>query len=229
MFANLSYPVLFSVFATLCLWKHLNTEEKNYHLSSAPQVATMVSISNSNKFAAEININNLEWRINVMIKRFAAALVGGACLVSASAAFAATTSAVIDVSANIAASCSIGGLSSLNFGTLEKGGASNASTMMAVSCNGQRPVSVKLVSENEITSMFTMRRTGETTNISWFEYKVYANGTNVSSSQQFEITMQEGPGSFEGYVELEATVAADTANYNPEGSYSDRMTVEVSY
>jgi hypothetical protein len=47
----------------------------------------MVLIINSSNFSAEININDLGWRINVMIKRFAAALVGGACLFSANAAW----------------------------------------------------------------------------------------------------------------------------------------------
>jgi len=235
MFANRSYPALFSVFATLCLRKHLNTEEKNYHLSSAPQVATMVSIINSSNFAAEININNLGWRINVMIKHFAAALAAGACLVSANTAFAAVASAVLNVSANISPSCNVdpeGG--QMNFGELDMQGTTRASTNVRVTCNVPDDFRPTMILRSSNSQNASFRMAGSQAGSPPIDYyvKVGGNGQGgyfVMSGQSFEMPTNGGSSIRNQYLTVEATVDGDMLLNSVYGSYNDQITVEVSY
>jgi spore coat protein U-like protein len=187
-------------------------------------------------FAASIVYNFpqiLGWRLNVIGKRFAAALAAGACLVSANSAFAAIATTVLNVSANIPASCDVLAENNgqLNFGALNMRGMSSASTQVRVLCNAPddvRPM-MRLTSSNGQNGNF--RLAGGSTPIS---YMVSIGGMNqagngVMSGQSFQMPNNGGSSIRDQYLTVKVEVDGEMMRDYAAGDYTDQILLEVSF
>ena len=152
-----------------------------------------------------------------MNKRFAAALAGGACLLSANPAFAGTAATTIDVSAIVRASCALQGGNQLAFGALD--GDRNNSTYLnlEVKCNTGQNVSMSLTSLNGASSFQMVD--GQSNRM---VYSVRVNNTDRLPGQSFSI-------SGNATHTFEAGVSGYEARNSVAGTYTDRLYVNVDY
>ena len=161
-----------------------------------------------------------------MIKRFAAALFCGAYLFSANAAFAETTSAVIDVTATVTAYCSVDIDGSLNFGDLSRDSDSAAATMVEVACNDELSPTMTIRGSVDSGPVYVMRKDDGSALL----YGVKADGSNLGAGVPRQLNMSNGAGA-ESYVQfqIEAIVNVSDARGIAAGSYSDSLTVDLDY
>ena len=169
-----------------------------------------------------------------MNKRFAAALAGGACLLSANPAFAGTAATVLNLSANISPRCEVKPDSSqLNFGELRMNSTNRANTMVRVSCNVSDDVrpTIMLRSSNGIGGNFRM--VGDRAGAEPIQYGVRFNNEWVAGGYGFEMPSNGNGGDSvrDQYLSIEAIVDTSMGSFSRygAGSYSDQLTVEVSY
>jgi spore coat protein U-like protein len=168
-----------------------------------------------------------------MNKRFAAALAGGACLLSANSAFAAIATTVLNVSANIPASCDVFAENNgqLNFGALNMRGMNSASTQVRVLCNAPddvRPM-MRLTSSNGQNGNF--RLAGGSTPIG---YEVSISGLNqagngVVSGQSFQMPNNGGSSIRDQYLTVTAEIGGMMMRDSAAGDYTDQIVLEVSF
>jgi len=152
-----------------------------------------------------------------MNKRFAAALAGGACLLSANPAFAGTSTTTIDVTANIQASCRVMGEDTLAFGALSADRTNYTSSYLMVECNTGGSASVTLTSFNGRNEFQMLGQNGNP-----LPYTVRVNNTDRQTGESFPIPAI-------AMLSIEAAVSGYAARNSVAGSYTDRIYVNVDY
>lgn len=153
-----------------------------------------------------------------------AALAGVSFLIAPSAK-AGTATDDFDVTANVTQSCTITTAPDLEFGAFTQDATKDGNTSFTVKCNASDQVTIKLESANTCSSdVRTMTRTGGGT----LSYKLFTD-SGKTTLWPCTTTVNHTPSSPDGDSVSVYGQIQKPSTLQPAGSYSDTVTITVSY